>query len=287
MKIAYLTGGTVGAGHLVRGVAIGRGLERAGLRGTYRMFGPRLPFAAARMQEGYEVIDIAGERAALTHPHLAVTTELARRLEAFDADLLIVDLFWAAVRWLLPHLRCEAWLLLRICPPVWLVGSPELPFAPAQFARVIGIEPVDYPAVGDRLDPVVVCNPGECRPRAALRERLGVPAGRELAVVVHAGEPGEADQLRAAAAPAQPITLDLFEPEALFPAAEWLPGADRVHAGAGYNAFWEARWLGYAERTRFLPFRRSIDDQDLRLRTFRESAMRANGADTLARWILG
>ncbi len=70
-----------------------------------------------------------------------------------------------------------------------------------------------------------------------------------------------------------------------FPAAEWLGGADRIVAGAGYNAFWEAHWLGYAERTEWIPFRRTIDDQALRVELSRGMTPRENGADTLARWI--
>jgi hypothetical protein len=293
LRVAYLTAGSVGAGHLVRGIAIGRGLERAGFRGAYRMFGPRLPFAAARARQDYEAVDVQADRAALANPQLAQTTDLAQRLRRFDADLLIVDLFWAAVRWILPALRCEAWLLLRTCPPVWLVGGEGLPFAPGQFQRIVGIEPVDYAAISERIDPIVVCNPDECRPRQELRQRLAVPGASELAVALHAGERGELDQLRQLAGAqlagdeARLVALDLFDDEALFPAAAWLSGADRIYAGAGYNAYWEARWLGYEPRTRFLPFRRTIDDQARRLAAFGGVLPRANGADTLARWIAG
>jgi hypothetical protein len=288
LKVAYLTAGTVGAGHLVRGMAIGRGLERAGFGGAYRMFGPRLPFAAARGTPDYEPVDVQADRAALAHPQLAQTAGLAVRLREFDPDLLIVDLFWAAVRWILPTLRCEAWLLLRICPSVWLVGGEGMPFAPGQFRRIVGIEPVDYAAITERIDPIVVCNPDERRPRQELRRHLAVPGGGVLAVALHAGERGELDQLRQLAGD-EPrlVALDLFDDEALFPAAAWLTGADRIYAGAGYNAYWEARWLGHEPRTRFLPFRRTIDDQARRLAAFGGVRPRANGADILARWIAG
>jgi hypothetical protein len=288
MKVAYLTGGTVGAGHLVRGVAIGRALARAGFRGGYRMFGPRLPFAAAGGRDDYEAVEIEADRAALQHPQLAQTSDLALRLRRFGADLLIVDLFWAPVRWILPALRCEAWLLVRTCPAPWLVGGPGMPFAAEQYQRILGIEPFDHPALDETIDPIVVCNPDERRPPEALRRWAGVPEGEELAVALHAGERGEIEQLRRLAGGRAPLlTLDLFEDQALFPAAEWVAGADRIYSGAGYNACWEARWLGHEARTRFLPFRRSIDDQARRLAIFRDHHPRANGADVLARWIAG
>jgi hypothetical protein len=283
VKVAYFTAGTVGAGHFVRGLAVGRGLARAGFRGEYRMFGPRLPFPAAG-GEGYTAIEAQTDRS-LWDPHLAQTSRLAGELRGYAPDLLLVDMFWAPLRWVLPGLDCAAWLLLRICPPQWLAGPREMPFDAGQYARIVAIEPAVTPAVRERIDPLVVCNPDECRSPGALRERLGAAADRPLTVVLHAGERGEAEQLLQVAG-AGAAVLDLFAPDAPFPAAVGLGGADRVVAGAGYNAFWESHWLGYAERTELVPFRRSIDDQALRVERSRGVIPRENGADTLARWIL-
>jgi hypothetical protein len=289
VKIAYFTGGTVGAGHLVRGIALGRGLARQGFAGPYRMFGPPLPFPAARERPAYEAVEIQTDRA-LRDRHLAQTSDLARRLQAFAPDLLVVDLFWAPLTWVLPTLPCDAWLLVRTCPPVWLAGPREMPFDPDAFDRIVGIEPLDHPLLDEVIDPIVVANPDECRPPGALRERLGIPAGERLTVVAHAGERGEAAVLAEQAETLREgrvVPLDLFDPAAPFPAAEWLSGADRIVCGGGYNAFWEARWLGYSPRTTFVPFRRTIDDQARRIAAFGDHAPEENGADVLARWILG
>lgn len=137
----------------------------------------------------------------------------------------------------------------------------------------------------ESIDPLVVCNPEECRPPGALREHFAVPPDQPLLVVSHAGERREAEILEGIAGP-QARTLNLFEPGALFPAAEWLPGADSLVCGAGYNAFWVAHWLGYAPRARWVPFARPIDDQRLRAENAPVASPRENGADTLARWIL-
>lgn len=286
MRIAYFTAGTVGAGHLVRGLAIGRGLARAGFAGAYRMFGPRLPFPLAAAEERYEAVSIQTDPA-LRQRHLAPASELAERLRAFRPDLLLADLFWVPLYWVLPALDCPAWLLLRLCPPVWLQGPQGMPFDPGRFDRIVGIEPVDLPVLDDVVDPIVIANPEDCRPPEALRERLGVEEDARLTVVLHAGERGETERLIAAAAGETVTLFDLFAPGAPFPAAEWLGGADRIITGAGYNAYWEARWLGYAGRTTFLPFPRSIDDQAKRVTAFGSHQPQANGADTLARWILG
>ncbi len=283
MRVAFFTAGDIGAGHLVRGIAIGRGLARAGFDGSYRMFGPPLAFPAGG-RDDYEAVGVRGDRA-LRDPRLAQTSDLAARLTGFAPDLLLVDMFWGPLRWVLPRLPCEAWLLVRICPPVWLEGGPGLPFDPAQYRRRLAIEPIVHPLLAETLDPIVVANPDDCRPRDEVRRRFGVAPGEPLVLVQHAGERGEIEELRRLAGP-DAVALDLFEPDAPFPAAEWLPGADRVVSGAGYNSFWEARLLGYDQRVTFLPFRRSIDDQARRLAEFRGVRPRGNGADALARRIL-
>lgn len=281
-RIAFFTAGNVGAGHLVRGVAVARGLARAGFRGAYRIFGPPLPFPVASAL-GYERVELV--EAELRSAARAPQSALGRALSAFDPDVLVVDLFWAPVHHLLPSLRCEAWLLVRCCPRGWFGGPPDTRWEPARFRRVVGIEPVSHAAVREHIEPIVVCNAADCRPAGALRARLGVPEDRPLVVAMHAGERGELDRLAATGGDGV-VRCDLFAPEALFPLAEWLGDADWILAGAGYNSFWEAVWLGRAQRTAFTPFPRAIDDQGWRLATCRAYRMRENGADVLARELL-
>ncbi len=134
---------------------------------------------------------------------------------------------------------------------------------------------------------MIVSNPDECRPRGALRERLGVAATERLVVVHQAGQPGELDALLATVDPGEGRVVR-FGPSAQgfdgpFPLCEWLGDADALVSGAGYNAFWEAAWLGYAARTRFVAFPRAIDDQAWRVATCTGHVPRSNGADVLAR----
>src|SRR5262249_43977498 len=149
-----------------RGVAVGRALERAGFRGRYRMFGPRHPFTAAARDDWDAIVVRDSE---LVTREKALATDLAQRILAFEADILIVDMFWAPLRWILPISGCEAWLLLRSFPPGWLVGPPSFPFEASLFSRIVAIEPVRADVVTHTIDPVVVANPDEREPRGALR----------------------------------------------------------------------------------------------------------------------
>ncbi|MGO8996917.1 MAG: hypothetical protein ACLQVI_26685 [Polyangiaceae bacterium] len=286
MRVAYFTAGTVGAGHHVRGLAVRRALARASFQGELRTFGPPLPYPGSHTASLAPQHELELDRVELSDPRRAPESELAHALRSFDPDLVLVDMFWAPVRFILPSLRAQAWLLVRKCPPVWFVGPNDaVRFDRSSFARVYAIEPgLEVGLESREIEPIVIANPGECRPPDALRRRFGVPSGAKLDVVVHAGRAGERARIEAGHDGAR--VLDLFGDDALFPAAEWLGGADTIACGAGYNSFWEARWLGYFGRTTFTPFERGIDDQAWRIRACSEHFMRENGADVLARAIL-
>jgi hypothetical protein len=293
-RVVYFTAGTVGAGHLARGVAIRRALARAGSNARFAIVAPgRRPAFTADA----ELHTVAIDHVELAEPARAAGSELARVLGALSPDVLLVDLFWAPLRHLLPLVGCEAWLLVRRAPAAWFVGPQGLPFERSQFARVIAIEPgLEAARPDETIDPVVTVNHDEMHPDGALRARLGVPLGEPIHVIHQAGEAGEwralVDARRerpvhvftwdGAAGEAVPDGVTVHDGAALFPLAAWLSDAATLASGAGYNAFWEARWLGWAGKTVFVPFARRIDDQAWRLATSSTCIPRRNGADVLA-----
>ena len=190
MRVAYFTAGSLGAGHLVRGVAIGRGLRRAGFAGEYRIFGPPLPFRATAVQDAYYPVTVFEDE--LREPGRAAESALRRELLAFAPDVLLVDLFWPPLRFVLPLPGCECWLLARWLPAAWFKGPSGVPFERAQYARIVAIEPGwTHPYVTESIEPVVVANPDECPTRNAACARFGVDSARPLVVVAHAGRKGE------------------------------------------------------------------------------------------------
>ena len=169
MRIAYFTGGTAGAGHVVRGIAIGRALVRAGYQGEMRLFVPVEPFAGLRAAVAPfspEVCPVDPEE--VLDPLRGPESELARALVDYAPDLLITDMFWAPLLHIRPILDCEAWLLVRSCPPMWLRGTATSKFDASQYARVIGIEPIEHEAIREHIEPIVVCNPDEAKTREEL-----------------------------------------------------------------------------------------------------------------------
>jgi UDP:flavonoid glycosyltransferase YjiC (YdhE family) len=294
-RIAYVTAGTIGAGHLVRAVAISRALSRAGFRGELVVVGPPAPHVFGLDHRAVRMVPRELGDAAR-----AERSELHRVLSELQPDLVLVDLFWAPLVHVLPALRAPAWLLVRRVPQVWFEGPPGLPFSRARYERVIAIEPGVVAPADECIEPVIAVNPDELLGREALRERLDVRPDEKLVVVAHAGAPGECSVIatgEVARDPSAKIHVFAFDrphiPGAevhdgadVFPLASWLAGADAIVTGAGYNTFWEAQWLGHSARTRFVAFERPIDDQAWRLSTCRTHVPRDNGADVLARRIV-
>ena len=280
MRIAYVTAGTIGAGHIVRGLAIEEGLRRADIEADFQMFGPPVQFTSIPLEHHTEV-PIKMEE--LADRESAFGSGLCRALDQFEPDLMLVDLFWAPLRYILPINGVDAWLLVRRCPRVWFKGPAAAPFDPTQYTRIIAIEPFEREEITYQIDPIVICNPDECHPRTTLKETLSISRKARLTVVMHAGVSGEWVELAKGTHSA--MVFDLYDRNAFFPLAKWLGGADEIVSGAGYNSFWEAQWLGYADRVHFHPFDRPIDDQIWRVTRCKNATPQSNGADELARWI--
>jgi hypothetical protein len=292
VKIAFVTAGSAGAGHLVRGAAVARAVQRAGRSDVVRVFSPPSPFLA-RVRAVVDVDEVAVEPALLRDPRTANDSALARALAAFAPDVVVIDVFWVPLVFV--TLPCPAWLLLRSVPPAWLVGPAEARFDVARYARVFAIEPAPVLARFAALPPLVIANRDEAQPRAALLSALrasgvDVDVDAPLRLIARGGLPSDDDVLVNAARARWPAAavalLDLADPRAPFPAAPLFAGLgddDGLVAAPGYNLFWEARHMGFAARTTFVPIPRKLDDVAWRAGLDADVAPVDNGADVLVR----
>lgn len=282
VRVTLVILGDAGAGHLVRALAIARGVERTGAPVHLTMVHVAHPWTAVHVPDHIETAEVTIRPQDFRTPALAGQSGLARAIRRSAPDLLVCDLHWAPAQAVLAAgLDVPAWLLLRSHPPVWLTGPPWLPFERERWQRVFAIEPLDLDIPHDRIDPIVIADPDEAQPQGALRRRLGVDANTPLTVLMQAGKPGYIELL-AGETVGHVHRADLHDAEALFPICTWLPGADRILCGGGYNSFWEAARMGYADRTTFTALPTQIDDQGWRIETFRGVCPERNGANVLA-----
>lgn len=282
MRVAYFTAGSHGAGHLVRGVALWRAFQRQRADVQFRLFAPASGFDHIAADVHERVVVDAAE---LRDPSRARSSRLATQLAAFAPDVLVVDLFWVPLAFV--PLPCPAWLLLRSVPGFWLVGPKEARFDATRFERVLAIEPAPGLERFEAIPPVVVANRDERRSRAELCTALAADPARPLHLVATAGLPTDEATLAGVTprAHAQVRVLQLATPVLPFPLAPWLaalePG-DQLVAAPGYNTFWEAQWLGFAQRTAWVPIKRVFDDAAWRAQ-LAAAPLVENGADWLAR----
>lgn len=288
MHVAYVTGGTVGVGDLMHGVALRAAARRAGSIARITLVSPPLPFPALRQLDDHITVEMRAQT--LLDPSTVEQTPLCQALMALQADVVVVGHFWANVHFVLPKLAAKAVLLLRKAPPVWVVGPPVAPFSStrAHYERIFEIEPVGFAGGFETLPPLVVANRDELVPAAVARRALlqnDDDDGRPLRLVFQAGVVGEAAAMSGSdTSSSQTIVCDLHDPQAPWPMAPLLDGADAIVTGAGYNAWWETQWLGQAHKTTWVPFARSIDDQAWRM-ALPATTMTDNGADVLLRML--
>ncbi len=279
MRVAFFTAATIGVGHGVRAVAIERALRRRRWEGEFRVFRPVSGVSGPTLPGEVRVPMLADQ---LADREKAGESAIFRALRAYAPDLVLVDLFWAPMHHVLAQLTCEAWLLLHKCPDGWMHSAHGLELTPSRYAHILGIEPAAHPAVTRHVSPVVVCNPDETFPRDAFRTRFGVREDEWLTVRCHAGRSGEIESLPNGTRAGRVETLSWSNEREMFPLAKWLTGADEIFCGAGYNSFWEARWLGYAARVHHTAFERPVDDQSWRVRQCADVRPESNGADEIA-----
>lgn len=263
-RIAYVTFGTDGAGHVARGLAVCGALAAHGA--ATRLYTPQVPFAALAADHAViETFDLAPST--WRDASAARATPLAESLRRFDPSHVVVDLFW--VPWVQLGLDVPATLLLRSVPPAWLVGPRELPFDASRFERIWAIEPAPVLERFARCG-AVVWRPTASPTRSDLCARLGADPNAPLRVVVRSGVPEDRTRLLEAAARAGGDWHELALGDSGWPGiAPWLAtlgSSDRVLSASGYNGFWEAHAYGYAERVTWVPCPRRLDDQAWRAR---------------------
>lgn len=284
MRVAYVTSGDVGAGHIVRGIAIRNALDRTNVTGiNYRRFGPPIQFTALS-----DAVD-----------YVTVTNDLGVKLTAFKPDLVIVDMFWMPLRTILRKLNCPAWLLIRYLPPLWFRGVDGISWNPQDYAKIIKIEPFDVyiPMTTnvETIDPVVVVQASDLRANTELRTHFSIDAYKTLNVVIHSEAPktlrlnknlANKMHLRSNITTTDnevTLRLSLKEQNVLYPVTPWLSGADHITAAAGYNTYWEIKTLGLMDKTSFTARMHDFyGEQSWRSTAMASVTPLTNGADTLA-----
>lgn len=272
--VMYFTDGHIGTGHIATWCAINKSLEEvAQLTYVYGHCGFG-HFSNFPMQ-------LLNER------------EMRTEFRKLDPKLILVDQNLRAYHEMFGPTKLDLWVLVRATTEEWFRENVEQLLQEFPNARVIATEPCAWKFSEVTVNPIVLWDRSEMLPPDELRRKFGVPTGW-IGAVMHSGAPGEFDELFDMPEVDEHLRNcewivklnghDLSNP-ARTSGARYLSGASRIVCAAGYNAFWEANWLGYADRCMFVPLTgvRVIPEQEIRLaETPATFTMHENGADQMA-----
>lgn len=293
MRVAFLSSGIAGSGHIVKGLSVANALRRSGLEHEFLLLSVETPFAELARRQGVTVRTVTAEDEEMLGPQRWRDSELFRAIDAFKPDILIVDLFWFALDSFIRELPCRKAILIRQVDPRFFrfrVRDRELSFRPGDYDLVATVEPgFDVPFHAERLEPLIMRDRDEIKDAATARAELGVLSGERACFFGFNGKEGEGAQVWK--------SFDYLETEGwrvirsdnraggLFPAIDWYNAFDMVVCGAGYNAFWEARY--FDKQAFFAPFPRNFEDQYHRVAVNSDYVPKENGADQLVRLLVG
>lgn len=240
---------TVGLGHTMRFLAFRRALTRSGLT---------------------------------RHPTRPVSLEVVSTLttapELAQFDAVVVDCFAESFLRRFPHYSKPVFALFRWLPEHML--RHVVAALPSNMVSV-AIEPIVPVKTDYQVEPIVYSNPSEqtklvTQGLGAVVHSSRVEMMRDLPI----------DWLTEAGLQVLYYAGDVAG--ATVPICDTLSTFERIVSGAGYNRYWESRWLGLDERTKFyaLDGPRLVSDQHARLAEAGAHRMRANGADQLVQLVV-
>jgi UDP:flavonoid glycosyltransferase YjiC (YdhE family) len=278
-----------GSGHIVRALSVLFGLKRAGVDCDFQLLCDSDFGVLAEPYCGVSWLKLQPE----LHLRDARRGELFLFINELDPDLLIVDGTWAPILPFIKYLRCPKVIIFRYYAEEWfsfrLPDGEIVSFDPSGYEAAFSTEPnFSRPGLAS-IDPLVIRNRNEILTRDEARKRLGAEDGKKLIVVAHNGFTGELEKIAAQefgeGTEAKVVMSSNADGEGLFPLCDYAAGIDLLIAGAGYNSFYESAFFKIP--TRFMPQERRGGEQAWRVRQNAGYSFDSNGADQLAKEIVG
>ncbi len=285
MRVVFYTSGTTGSGRLVRGIAVGNALRRAGLDCEFTILNMS-PFAHLADAFGHRHVEIPPEPEEDLTGETYPGSALYRNLIALDPDVLIVDLLWFSLHHFIDRFTCRKIFLSHwVKDDFFRVPLPggTLRFRPEQYHQLLAIEPFDTPLPFDRINPVIIRNRDEILDRETALGKLGLSPDEKHCLYAFNGNPGDFDAHRSKYAYLEDegyaMTYSSNYRGGLFPAVDYFNAFDLVICAASYNQFWESRYFG--KQALFENISSRFSSSERRVKYYLRHRFETNGADEL------
>lgn len=293
MRVLFYTGGATGSGHIVHGASLAAAFRRSAIDAEFRGLSVASEFLGISGRLGVKFDFIPLEESATLSPETYASSALYRAIEVAAPDVLVVDLYWFPLGSFIRDLPCKKVILFRqIEPRFFRIRLPdrELAFRPEDYDLVIKTEPhfaLPFPAA--EANPVVIRNRDEVMDGDAARADLGLGPDEKSCLFAFNGKEGEGAEAWKSWSYLEDEGWNVVRSDnragGLLPAVDWFNAFDMLVCGAGYNAFWEARY--FRKDAYFVPYPRKFEDQARRAALCSDYEFDENGADQIVRLIAG
>lgn|GEM_PF-370577 len=298
VRVLFCSSGVAGSGHVALGLSLGNALRRRARAGRaaeaeYRLVCVDSPFAPLASRLGFDIVTVPPEGEAELGPGAYEGSALYRAIVDYAPDLLVVDLFWFPLDSFIASLPCRKVLLIRQVDPRFFtlpLRDRELRLRPGDYDLVLRTEPCfETPFPSEEIDPIIILDRGEIMGRDEALADLGLAPDERACLFAFNGAEGEGALAWKSFSYLEDEGWRVVRSDnrsgGLFPAARWFNAFDLVVCGAGYSAFWEARYFG--KEACFVPYPRRFEDQGRRVALFSDYTPTANGADKLVDRLTG
>ncbi|MCX7025003.1 MAG: hypothetical protein NT080_10325 [Spirochaetes bacterium] len=293
MRVLFYSGGVAGSGHVVLGISLANAIRRAGAVIDFGVLSVETPFAFLAGKLGVPIRTVPAEDGIALGPDRCERSELYRAVMDFAPDVLVVDLSWFALDSFIRELPCRKVLLVRQVEPRFFslrTRERDIVFRPGDYDRLVATEPgFDTPFPCERVEPIVIRDRGEIMDAAAARADLGLGVDERSCLFAFNGNEGEGATAWKSFSYLEDEGWSVLRSDnrsgGLFPVVDWYNAFDLVVCGAGYSAFWEARYLG--KDAFFVPFPRRHENQARRVAQCLDYVPASNGADRVVDMIMG
>jgi hypothetical protein len=286
LKIVYYTSGTTGAGRVVRGICIGNALKRNKISCDYVILSSS-PFGY--LVGAFKHLEIPPEKLEDLSKEKYSTSNIFKAIGELKPDILLVDLIWFPLHNFMEELPCKKVFLCRQVNDVFFsIPTPKgaLGFNPTHYDELLKIEPFESSIKMKQIEPIIIRNKDEIYPRKEAMLRLGLKANRKVCCIAYSGYPGDFERVKKDYSYLEDEYEVIYTStyhDGIFPIADYFNAIDFLVCGAGYNAFWEARY--FDKQGIFVPIKASFETGERRISECADYSFTENGADQLVRML--
>lgn len=287
VRILFYSAAATGSGHIVRGMSVAAGLKRSGIAHNFAILTVETPFVDLARRSSIPVTTLPDEGEEALRPERYRDSALFAAIVSFKPDILIVDLFWYGLDSIIRDLSCKKVFLSRQVDPHFFhlrTTMHEYRFRPEDYDLLLRTEPgFELPFQSGEINPVIIRNRDEIMDRETARSDLKLVKDARACLFAFNGDAGEGAEAWKSFSYLQDegwtVVRSHNREGGLFPVIDWFNAFELIICGAGYNAFWESRWL--KKEAFFVPFPRRFENQARRPALLSDYEFETNGADEL------